>query len=255
MADQNTSSSNQNQDDQSQTNSSSNAWSFATYGDSSSTSFQDINNPNPPAASQAAPTNQTGNTANPPTPTPNPVAGPNPAVQANQTAEPNPAPQAASPFGQAQGSSPFGDDTPFGQNPPPGAQPPKEEDNTPANFQIGTKLPKVINITIPAHNLSFDEQNFLHLLAGSISLTKDEKKRIIESIPKLKQSQIDELIRIFEEERRKFAELSAKHVEQLKKLDQQHFTEWQALELEQKAQEKKNRDEAQAEELRKKLGL
>ena len=32
----------------------------------------------------------------------------------------------------------------------------------------------------------------MHLLAGSISLTKDEKARIVESIPKLKQSQIDD---------------------------------------------------------------
>ncbi len=116
-------------------------------------------------------------------------------------------------------------------------------------------LPKVIGIKIPAHSLQFDEQYFLHLLAGSISLTKDEKARIIESIPKLKQSQVDELIRIFEEERRKFAELSAKHVEQLKKLEKQHFMEWQALELDQKSSEKKNQDQAQADEIRKKLGL
>ncbi len=129
------------------------------------------------------------------------------------------------------------------------------EDATPANYQIGELLPKVITYKIPAHTLQFDEQLFLHLLAGSISLTKDEKKRIVESIPKLKQSQVDELMRIFEEERRKFAELSAKHVDQLKKLEAQHFAEWQDLELEQKSNEKQSNDQAAADEIRKKLGL
>lgn len=153
----------------------------------------------------------------------------------------------------AQGAG--GDDNPFGF--PPGGNPPAQqpEDTTPANYQIGSKLPKVIGVKIPAHSLNFDEQYFLHLLAGSISLTKEEKKRIVESIPKLKQSQVDELVRIFEEERRKFAELSAKHVEQLKKLEDQHLRDWQDIELGQKVQEKKNTDEAQAEEIRKKLGL
>ncbi len=151
-----------------------------------------------------------------------------------------------------------GDDNPFGF--PPGGNPPQggaqqPEDTTPANYQIGSKLPKVIGVKIPAHSLNFDEQYFLHLLAGSISLTKEEKKRIVESVPKLKQSQIDELIRIFEEERRKFAELSSKHVEQLKKLEEQHYRDWQDVELSQKAQEKQSNDQAQADEIRKKLGL
>lgn len=154
----------------------------------------------------------------------------------------------------AQGA---GDDNPFGF--PPGGNPPQggaqQEDTTPANYQIGSKLPKVIGVKIPSHSLNFDEQYFLHLLAGSISLTKEEKKRIVESVPKLKQSQIDELIRIFEEERRKFAELSAKHVEQLKKLEEQHYRDWQDIELSQKAQEKQSTDQAQADEIRKKLGL
>ena len=62
-------------------------------------------------------------------------------------------------------------------------------------------------------------------------------------------------MRIFEEERKKFAELSAKHVDQLKKLEQQHFADWNDIELEQKASAKKNEDQAQADEIRKKLGL
>lgn len=147
---------------------------------------------------------------------------------------------------------------PFGPFPGAGgATPPPipKEDTTPANYQIGQHLPKLINVKIPAHQLQFDDQQFLHLLAGSISLNREEKKRIIDSIPRLKQAQVDELIRIFEEERRKFAELSAKHVPQLQKLEKQHWAEWQDLELAQKADEKKGADEAQADEIRKKLGL
>jgi hypothetical protein len=145
---------------------------------------------------------------------------------------------------------------PGGGFPPPPPMPaPEPEDTTPANFQIGKHLPPVINVKLPAHNLQFDEQAFLHLLAGSISLTKDEKKRIIDSLPKLRQAQIDELFRIFQEERRKFAELSKKHVEQLEKLEKQHAADWQDIELEQKAGEKKNEDEARAAEIRKQLGL
>lgn len=147
---------------------------------------------------------------------------------------------------QGQGGFP-----PGGAGFPP--QPP--EDTTPANYQIGNQLPQKINIAIPPHSLKFDEQKFLHLLAGSISLTKNEKKRIIDSIPKLRQEQVDELIRIFEEERRKFAELSEKHVEQLKKLEKQHLADWQDIEMEQAAGQKQQEDAKQADEIRKQLGL
>ena len=140
----------------------------------------------------------------------------------------------------------------FGSPTPPSPQP---EDTTPANFQLGIKLPPKLNVPVPQHNLKFDEQYFLRLLAGSISLTKDEKKRIIESIPKLKQAQIDELIKIFEDEKRKFAELSKKYTDQLEKLAQKHFEDWTDLEASYKQQEKASHDAQQADEIRKKLGL
>jgi len=139
--------------------------------------------------------------------------------------------------------------------PPPPPPPPQPEDETPANFRIGEKLAPVLNVKIPAHTLSFDEQYFLHMLAGSISLTKDEKKKIIESIPKLKQSQVDELIKIFEEEREKFAQLSKKHWDQLEKLAQKHYEDWMDLEGEFVQQSKADEDAKKAEEIRKQLGL
>ncbi len=150
---------------------------------------------------------------------------------------------------------------------PPGAYPPAgyppqgaygqpvPEDTTPANFQLGLKFPTKLTVTVPAHTLKFDEEYFIRLLAGSISLSKDEKKKIIESIPKLKQSQVDELIRIFEEEKQKFAALSKKHVPQLEKLAQQHFDEWMDLENDFQLSTKKQADQGKADEIRKNLGL
>lgn len=110
-------------------------------------------------------------------------------------------------------------------------------------------------IKIPTHSLNFDEKNFLRLLAGSISLTKDEKKRIILAVPKLTQFQIDELIKILEEEKRKFSELDVKHEEQLRKLEEKHIQEWEQLELEEEKVEKASEDQSQADDIRKSLGL
>ena len=136
------------------------------------------------------------------------------------------------------------------------APPPQQpEDTTPANFQLGTKFPPQLKIKVPASELKFDEDYFIRLLAGSISLSKDEKQKIVESVPKLKQAQIDELIRIFEEEKQKFAALSAKHVPQLEKLAQQHYDEWMSLEDDMAQNNKKEEDNSQADEIRKNLGL
>lgn len=138
-----------------------------------------------------------------------------------------------------------------GVNPPVLPKEPKK----PANYIIGQTLPPKITVKVPTHNLNFDEQYFLRLLAGSISLTKDEKKKIIESIPRLKQRQIDELIRIFEEEKRKFAELSDEHIAQLKKLESKNVEAWRDIEMEQQRSVKAQEDEKKAEEIRKSLGL
>lgn len=136
-------------------------------------------------------------------------------------------------------------------------QPPKPqpEDTTPANFQLGAMLPEKLNVRIQPHSLDFDEEKFLRLLAGSISLSRDEKKRIIDTIPKLRQSQVDELIRIFEEEKLKFAQLSKKHVPQLEKLAKQHAQDWLDLEVSYKAEAKSSADQAAADDIRKSLGI
>ena len=111
-------------------------------------------------------------------------------------------------------------------------------------------------INIPDHpETQFDLQTFLTLLRGSISLTRDEKWRIIQAIPKLSQFQIDELQKILEEERRKFSELSPKHLLQLKKLEQKHGDDWKDLQTLTVQDQAREHEDAQADEIRKQLGL
>jgi hypothetical protein len=114
----------------------------------------------------------------------------------------------------------------------------------------------ITSVPVPAHsNTQFDEKKFLELLAKSISLTKTEKQRIITSLPKLSQYQIDELMRIFEEEQKKFSELNQKHEDQLKALEDKHKDDWNDIELQAKQDEKKKTDDDEAAKLRKQMGL
>jgi len=132
---------------------------------------------------------------------------------------------------------------------------PPQEPNDP-NYKFGEKMKAfTTTVKLPAHSLKFDETYFVNLLAGSISLSRDEKKKIIDSIPKLRQAQVDELIRIFEEEKVKFIELSPKHSAQLKKLEAEHLADWKDIELSYKAVAQKQEEQNKADEIRKQLGL
>lgn len=106
---------------------------------------------------------------------------------------------------------------------------------------------------MPAHpSTNFNDDEFISLLGGSISLTFNEKKGIVTNVPKLSQFQVDELMKIFREEQQKFTELEKKHAEQLAELEKQHASP-------EAAQEKAEAEEAQAkaldeaEELKRKL--
>jgi hypothetical protein len=204
----------------------------------------------PPPAGGTPPTPPPGGTP----PTPPPPAGGTPPPPPPGGAVPPPPQGAYPPGAYPPGAYPPGAYPP-GAQPAPGAYPPPPEDTTPANFQLGAKLPAELKVKIPTHQLKFDEAHFMRLLAGSISLSKEEKKKIIESVPKLKQAQIDELIRIFEEEKQKFAALSKKHVPQLEKLADQHYNDWMDLEAEMEQTKKKEEDQGKADEIRKNLGL
>jgi len=111
----------------------------------------------------------------------------------------------------------------------------------------------MINSVIPAHNLNFDETLFKSLLAGSISLLYNEKKAIITQIPKLSQTQIDELIKILNEEKKKFAELNKKHKDELKKIEEKHDHSEEKEILQAEENQSKEGDQAAAEELLRKL--
>jgi hypothetical protein len=139
--------------------------------------------------------------------------------------------------------------------PPPGQDPAVVEPPVVPIGSFGRDDAFSTTIVLPKHELKFDENNFLKLLAGSISLSKEEKKRIIDTVSKLSQYQIDELIKIFEEEQRKFSELDTKHKEQLQVLEQKHEAEWIALELEYQQSQQKGEEDTAADDIRKSLGL
>ena len=126
------------------------------------------------------------------------------------------------------------------------------------NYRFGSITVRLTNenIAVPAHpETKFDEQAFLELLRGSISLTRDEKWRIVQAIPKLSQFQIDELQKILSEEKRKFSELSPKHLLQLQKLEQKHADDWKDLQALTVQEQAKTQESQQADEIRKQLGL
>lgn len=170
-------------------------------------------------------------------------------------------PQAANPYGMPaatpgmdpMGANPMGAGQMGGAFSPP---PPPPVDPGDPNYNFGAKMQDFkTEVQLPPHSLNLDNALFLNLLAGSISLTKDEKKKIIESIPRLRQAQVDELIRIFQEERSKFQELSQKHSTQLKKLEAQHWQDWLDIEMEVKAERKNKEEAAKLEDLKQKFGL
>ncbi len=74
-----------------------------------------------------------------------------------------------------------------------------------------------------------DTAVFLRSLARSISLSGSEKMRIIDTLPKLRQSQVEELIRIFCNEKEKFHALSQQNFPQLLKLELKFAYEWLVL--------------------------
>ncbi len=112
------------------------------------------------------------------------------------------------------------------------------------------------HIVIPAHKeTTLDESKFLSLLRGSISLTRDEKWRIVQAIPKLSQFQLDELQKILEEERFKFSQLSPKHLKHLQDLERKHGEDWKDLQSSFVQTQAKQQEQSQAEDIRKQLGL
>ncbi len=106
---------------------------------------------------------------------------------------------------------------------------------------------------------TFEEENFVNLLEHSLSLSTFEKKRVIDAIPTLSQFQLDELTKVFEDERVEFRKLMPTEGEIIKGLVIKAQNEWEQLKdiytEERKAEESSNADAKKAEELKKSLGI
>lgn len=105
------------------------------------------------------------------------------------------------------------------------------------------------------HPLSeFDEVNFIDLLEHSLSLSVAEKKRVVDAIPTLSQFQIDELHKVFEDEREEFKKLLAKEGDVIRDLVVKAKEGWGQLRNiyldEQREYEKQNADAEKMNELK-----
>lgn len=101
---------------------------------------------------------------------------------------------------------------------------------------------------------TFDETRFLELLEHSLSLNVYEKKRVIDAIPTLSQFQIDELIKVFEDEREEFKKLMSTEADAIKDLVTKAKEWWKQLEeiyiQERKMKAKENEDKAKIDALK-----
>ncbi|MDR1988414.1 MAG: hypothetical protein LBQ24_06970 [Candidatus Peribacteria bacterium] len=93
------------------------------------------------------------------------------------------------------------------------------------------EVDKIILALLKLHtkNVSVKEEDFLDLLKHSLSLSTEEKKRVVDAVPTLSQFQFDELTKVFTDERVKFRELAGKHPEDIKKLITKQKKEWLEL--------------------------
>ncbi|EKD29651.1 MAG: hypothetical protein ACD_78C00322G0006 [uncultured bacterium (gcode 4)] len=129
-------------------------------------------------------------------------------------------------------------------------------DSTAITTQTATIFAELVSI----HPLSeFEETTFLDLLEHSLSLSVTEKKRVIDAIPTLSQFQIDELTKVFVDEREEFKKLLSKEGDTIKELVVKSRDGWKQLgeiytqERAQKA--KQNEDQVKIDEMKKSLGI
>ena len=117
---------------------------------------------------------------------------------------------------------------------------------------------QIIMDLVSFHPLTqFEEKEFVDLLEHSLSVA--EKKRVVDAIPTLSQYQIDELKKVFTEEREEFRKLMPKEGETIKKLVTDKRAEWKQLKQiyidELKNRQKANEDAGKIDDLKKSLGL
>lgn len=69
----------------------------------------------------------------------------------------------------------------------------------------------IMEIEIPPHRTEFDEDHFKRLVAEGMSLTWDEKERMLLAVPRMTQQQVDTLISLYEEGEERWNEFKNKH--------------------------------------------
>jgi hypothetical protein len=134
--------------------------------------------------------------------------------------------------------------------------------SAPASTQATTKKDEnaIFYQLVSTHPLTeFNEVNFIDLLEYSLSLSVLEKKRVIDAVPNLSQFQIDELIKVFEDERVEFKKLLPKEGDTIRDLAQKSKDGWAQLRemyvQETKLKSKKTEDQNKIDDLKKNLGI
>lgn len=85
-------------------------------------------------------------------------------------------------------------------------------------------------LQLPEHKLRIDEARFLRLLASSLSLTRQEKRRLIEHVPLLDQEQADQILSLFEEEVQRYRSVPPEEAKHLNFLEAVSRRDWKILE-------------------------
>ena len=97
------------------------------------------------------------------------------------------------------------------------------------SFGVESLSPMNRFIQVPSRDLNFDKTKFMTLLEGTISLNAGQKIKVIDSLSHLSQKQIDDLIAIFLNEKRKFILLDENHKKILRKLEKQSSQDWKTV--------------------------
>ncbi len=104
---------------------------------------------------------------------------------------------------------------------------------------------------------AFDEPYFLDLLQHSLSLSVPEKKRVVDAVPTLTQYQIDELTKVFLDEREEFRKLMDKERDTILDLVSKQSYGWRELvgiyKMEAEAKAAADADKAKEDEIKKAL--
>jgi tetratricopeptide (TPR) repeat protein len=83
----------------------------------------------------------------------------------------------------------------------------KELDSIIAIVDVSTLKEKIISFKKFSKRFNYNPKNFAKFIIESISLTLEEKNKVVEALPNLSQDQVSELVKVFKEERRNFIEI------------------------------------------------